>query len=258
MQKKRLLGLFLLSLVFLATIVQFVHFASAQQSQQPDPFSEVWNSYIKPSLTTWGTGNGLGDGFTRFLFGVIIGLLVYGIADRIPGMDKKELIWARGVIAIIIGFFGTSYISSGELKTLLVSYSALGFTLGFILPFLILVFFSYDIALSTNIKNVWVKRALIRVTWGVFGVFTIYKIIGLATPSTTLDSPIFKGILYVAFMIILGVFIFTNYLMRVLGEGEKLETLHQMANTVELSARFQQSEARAGKILADDKKAPGS
>lgn len=241
MQKRRLLSLLILGLLVSVVSVQFVGVVSGQGLDDvgpPAPSAEQipFIKSISESYTKWATGNGVDDTLSRFLFALVIGLLVYTVADRIPGLKDEGLGWARFVISAIFAFFGTAYLTSREISTLLVSYSGVGFALGFILPFLVLVFFSYDIATSQDIRNTWVKKSLIRIIWAVFAIYDFSRILTL-NPGIAKNielngvAPIWaQYLLWGAFIIAVIIIIFTNVVISKLAKGETLNTIQSLRN----------------------------
>ena len=224
MQKKRLLSFLILGLLASVIVVQFVGVVSAD-----DVTDWIKNNLITPL----GSGSGYGEGFSRFLFGVVIALLVYAVTDKLPGMKEEKLTWARWVIAGIIAYFGTVFLSGTELLVLISSYSALGFTLGIILPFSILIFFSYDLWESPNIKNVWIKVMLMRVIWAVFTGFLVVRIItGGPVVSKT---AIYAMWAMVVFSIV--IFVFTKYIGLKIIKEKDVTTILEAGRTSKLAAR---------------------
>lgn len=238
MQKKRWLGIFVLALLLIVVSVQFVEMVSA------DPVTE----WIGSKLGSWEEGKGFGDGFARVLFGIVIAVLVYSVADRLPGLNKKELSWARWVIAGVVAYFGTAYLIRGELLALIAGYSALGFTLAFIVPFLVLIFFSYDIAMSSGIVNLWVKKLLIRTIWFLFLVFALYRLVIIRTASTLIPDWLVIG-LWLAVAGALFVMIFTGWMIKKLWKGKKEMTLAEMHNNTDLIKAYEESQKERAQSL---------
>ena len=181
MQRKRVLGSFLLGLVFLIMIFQLVHLASAQNTDVLSKtlervFGEAYNGF---------SGEGVSDIGARALYLILVFLIVYSVVGRInlfKGEDKK---WIQFIISAIIAFLSVAYLTTPDIYALLLSDVGLGFALGTLIPFFILVFVSYDIINHKTIKNTAVQQLLIWVLWGGFGIWQIYRYI---TFPTTINS----------------------------------------------------------------------
>ncbi len=239
MQKKKLIGLFIVGLLFSISLISFIEIVSAQGFLD-DPFGTIQRAFS--------SGEGFGDGFSRFLFAVIIAVLVYAVTDKIPGMNKQELNWARWVIAIIVAYFGSIYLNSTELLVLISTYSALGFTLGAILPFLILIFFSYDLYDSPNIRNEWVRLWLLRGVWIIFGVFLFIRIIGLSGAGGAVSwiRPGYWFLLGCALFVI----IFAKAIGKRIRKGKRENIIEGTTETSELAAERERNLADAAEMTA--------
>ena len=207
MQKKSLQRLVL----FGAATVLLISLAGLVSAQDPITafFKDVWD--------TWNKGNQVSTGFIKILYTVLIALLVYAVSDNLPGLKGKNgLMWG---VSIIVAFLSTYLFTQGDLYALLLSYSGLGFALGTIVPFLILVFFTYDLAISTSIKNIFVKVWLIRVLWISFGGFVFYKMWDIRASGAIVLSW-HNPVLYLMFGVTIIAIIFAGYIIHLLNRGE--------------------------------------
>jgi hypothetical protein len=215
MKKRGVLGLFVLGLFAIFLMSNFVSAA--------DPISEFFSSVFGPIFESWSTGEGAGEGFARFLFGVIIALLVYIVLDSIPGLGDEKFGWARVVLAVIVAYFGTAYLKGAELQSLLLSYSGLGFALGTIFPFLILVMFSYKMIVNNKlIDNDWVKRMLLYVLWGAFLVFIVIRLWDVS--GTTGEGAASGAIILAHWIMILGIVAGGIFMGAIIEKVHKSET----------------------------------
>ena len=240
MDKKRVNRILLL-IIFLGLVVFSVSFVAAQSTAQQF-FENIWKS--------WTAGEGVPELVGRILLAVIIALLVYSISDKIPGMSGevggKPVI--RWVLSIIVAFLGTAYLQTAEIYLILFSYSALGFVLGAMLPFLILAFFSYDILSSKNLQAMWLKKTFVTGIWLVFGGFMVYRGVSaigdISIPIPTIPwSYIIVGVV----SIIIGFSIRSIY--RKIRHGRTEEEKEKILQSARLSAAMQQADVeRANKI----------
>ncbi len=227
MQKKSVYGLLLLALLFSTLVISSIEFVSAQ-SVVPDFFKDIW--------AQWSQGAGISENYARVMFLIIIGLLIYSVTDKIPGLAGEDKGWMRWVLAGVIAFLSTAYFTQAEIYALLISYSALGITLGMILPFLILVFFSYDIMANTNnIRNAWVRNSLVVMLWIVFGV---YVVIRLFNTSGAAISDLGKYTGYIILLLIIGFLIGHRWVARRIVRGEIEGEDENVARTMEGSRRY--------------------
>ena len=174
MQKKRAFAFFVLGLLSLMFLVQFVEVVSAQ-TQGPDAFRDFFRDGWDDIIQSFQTGNGISEQLARIIYFVIVALLVYSVSDRIPGMSGQNKGWVRTIISGIIAFLSVAYLTTADIYALLLSYSALGFALGTIIPFFILLIFSYDTLANSKISNKFIQTLLIWVIWGSFGGWTFYR-----------------------------------------------------------------------------------
>lgn len=84
----------------------------------------------------------------------------------------------QGLIAVAIGFLAVIYITPAEVLTILQSYTALGITLAFILPFIILVFISAQLLAIDTKGTASVGKILVEIfLWAFYIVVLFYKMI---------------------------------------------------------------------------------
>jgi len=165
MQKgAKILGLFLLGLVFTSMLIgvvsaQFDVGALKIKGFFESIFGKIWSGESVFELAV-----------IKFLFLILVGLLIYPIIKLIPGMKDHPTIQA--VVAGIIAFLSVFYIAPGELYGVLQSYTALGITLTAVIPFMILLFFLWDLSLDPSP----IKLIIMRLVSVVFSVFLLYRL----------------------------------------------------------------------------------
>tara|TARA_Y100000034_G_C6868367_1_gene396007 strand:- start:164 stop:889 length:726 start_codon:yes stop_codon:yes gene_type:complete len=108
-----------------------------------------------------------GTGFARFLFFMLVTLIVFGIVSFLPFMGERKPVLSFG-ISVIIGILSTFYLKDTEVYSILMSYGALGITLTVLIPFIIILLMSsklYEQGYSFFSKVVWI----------IFGVVLIFR-----------------------------------------------------------------------------------
>jgi|SRR3989344_610145 len=171
MQKKRLLSFLILGLLASVVAVQFVGVVSGQAPTSADFFRTIWDS--------WKTGGQLPEGFAKFLFSLIIGLLVYSTLDFMPGLKGEQNLVIRTLLAIVVGFLGGAYLLPGEVYAVLLSYSATGFTIGMVFPFLILMLFTWKLLEENPFNNTYLSKIVFLGIWGTWAWYLLNRLSGI-------------------------------------------------------------------------------
>jgi len=131
---------------------------------------------IRDMFANWQSGENFSANIAKYLLWALVAMLIYGVSDKFPGLDGKEYI--KVPFSLIIGFLSMAYLTPKDVISLMTSYSALGFTLGAIIPFLILTFFTFDLASKEGNASEKVMYSMIAtVMWAAFSVFLVYKAI---------------------------------------------------------------------------------
>ena len=163
MNKKRLFGLFVFSLLAISLFTGFV----SAQSMTNDLFDPV-----KEMFSEWQEGD-LSVNVAKYLFLFLVAIVIFNVLEFIPILGGKGPI--RWVVAFIVSFLATAYLSKSDIYTMLASYGALGLVLGGVIPFLILMAFS--IQLSKGGKKNRGGQLFAKFMWFVFIIFLIWKLI---------------------------------------------------------------------------------
>ncbi len=125
MKKNLVLGFF--SLFIFVVAINFVSAAN--------PIGDLFAS--------WDDGN-FSANIAKYLLWALVSMLVYGVSDKFPGLKGRDLI--KVPFALIVGFLSMAYITPVEVYSMMTAYSAMGFVLSSVIPFLILAFFTFDLA----------------------------------------------------------------------------------------------------------------
>ena len=166
----------------------------------------------------------LSENVAKYLFFILLAILVWSTIDM-SGMIENDLI--KWIASLIVAFLGVAYLTPPDIWTLLASYEALGLTLLFILPSLILVFFTYRIAAVGGAGGVVAQHII----WFIYFIFLVWKFItgiinGQISPNNSITW-VFVGILILAGLAAL----FNKLFIKWFGK-EVLEAQSQSAGSV--------------------------
>ena len=188
-KKKEMKKSNLFLIMFIATIM-ILSFVAAQVTikEIADP--------VKDMFASWSDGD-LSLNVAKYAFWILIGLVIYSILGFIDIFNKHQYI--QILSAVIISFLATAYLTTSNIHAMLTSYGALGYTLGALIPFVIVAFFSVSINKKGGVR----ARLLSRAIWAAFIVFLIYKLISGMWVDGVIDTP--EGLTYLG-LIAFGLF----------------------------------------------------
>jgi len=193
MNKKRLFGSIFLSLMVISL---FSGFVSAQEFEK-NVFDPVVNLF-----TDWQEGE-LSVNVAKWLFLLLVAIVIFNVLEFIPllGGGKGSLRW---LVAFIVSFLGTAYLTPSDIYTVLAGYGAMGLVVGAIIPFIILMYFSIKLSKDGESPG---GILFSKFMWIVFIVFLVWKVLdGMYLFTTPGIDPISlgEGWAYIG-LIILGV-----------------------------------------------------
>ncbi len=181
--------------IFVITILSLFLIAFSMQFVVAENVGDQLVKAVTPGdLDTGAIGDALSsftesDGFAKFLIFILVTLIIYGISDSF--MEGKSVL--RFGVSLIIGILSTFYLANTEVRSILLSYGALGITLSLIIPFVIIVIMGRKLYIDGKIsfasKVLWLGFGIILIMrwWtaptneiGAFGII-IYPVIALAT-----------------------------------------------------------------------------
>jgi len=166
-----IVGILVVALFLLPVINLGQAFAATGHATATGTSSE---SFVVSLFTKWEEGN-VDLIVAKYIFFAILALLVYSSLSAFKIPKNMALQW---FIAIPVAFLTTAFVTRAEVFTILTTYTALGITLGAILPFIVLMFFSSMMLSSgdgkTTVGKVMLQFFLWVVYFGVLG----YKLIG--------------------------------------------------------------------------------
>jgi len=185
MGKKRLLGLFIISLL---AISLFTGFASAQTAG-----SEIFDP-VYDMFASWEEGD-FSPNIAKYLFLFLLALVFYSVLGFMPFIEEgKEFI--KWPIAFIVAFLATAYLTPSDIYTMLAGYGALGIVVGTIIPFIILFFFSLQVHKKGGLGG----RLFAKIMWAAFLLFLLWKLIDGMFFQEVISKT--EGFFYIGFMIV--------------------------------------------------------
>jgi hypothetical protein len=154
-------------------------------------------SFISDLFTQWQAGQ-LDVNIAKYLFWLMLTGLIWGALSFAKFPEKGVF---QALIAIPVGFLVTAYITPTEVFTILTSYTALGITLSFLVPFMILLFVSAMLTSNEKIKQMSVPKVMLETFLWIFYIVILgYKMIsGLVQGEIKLE-------LTLPILIMIGVF----------------------------------------------------
>ena len=187
-------------------------------SSVPQNVTYTGQSVISDFFTSWQGGN-LDVNIAKYLFWIIILLLIFSTLKfaNFPSIGGKGSGFLQFVLALVVSFLATAFITPEEVFVMLVSYSALGLTLGSILPFVVIMFFSAMLVSNEKIRGMSIGKMMLEVViWVMWVGFLVYRFIKLWVEQGTI-SVLFKGggiVMLIVFFLSLLILIFNKQFRR--------------------------------------------
>lgn len=214
------------------------------------PTEGTGTQFIYDLFAQWEQG-GLDVNIAKYLFFFMLTGLIWGALSFAKFPTKNVAFQA--LIAIPVGFLSTAYITPNEVFTILTSYTALGITLSFLVPFIILIFVSAMLVSNEKINNMSVPKVLLEVfLWIFFTVILAYKLIsGMVTGQIEL-APSLPMIIMAAVFLISVLFVifnssFRRYMWRVGMEIRKAQSeaaAIEAEKAIELAQRMERAKEK--------------
>ncbi|MCX6746726.1 MAG: hypothetical protein NTU63_01165 [Candidatus Pacearchaeota archaeon] len=225
---------FLLIAVFLvlAFLLGFVN-KTGLATQTPTTGQSVLSDFF----TNWEGGN-LDTNITKYLFWFMVTALIWSALSFAKFPEQGVF---QALIALPAGFLATAYLTPAEVFTVLQSYETLGIVLTFIVPFMLMLFFSAMFLSNQKVKSMSVPKVMMEVfLWIFFAIILGYKMIsGFATGKVDFG-------LNMAFIIMVGIF-FISSMIVIFNKGFR-HWMWNLGNDIRTAqseaSRVEQQEAR--------------
>ena len=171
------IGLLLVMSIFVSLAVS-VNAAEASSTGIFSGFGDAFNLSARWDLWELGSDNlsqdqlGLLGETVKYLVLILVSLAIYG---ALSAMEFPKGPVLRMFLSIVIGLLGTFMITTKELLTVLISYSALTMTILIAVPFIVILGFTVLSAYKANAAGLYASRIL----WAVLAIFLICKALNL-------------------------------------------------------------------------------
>ncbi len=197
------------------------------------------NNPIGDWFTNWEDGKNFSANIAKYLFWALVSMLIYGISEKFPGLDNKEYI--KWPFAIVVGFLSMAYVTPEEIFALMGAYSGMGFVMSMAVPFLILIFFTADIAGKEGSPKERVMYELVVVgMWFAFTVFLLIRAINAPTGSVGLSWILFV----IALFLVIAVKPIMGLVKREVAK-ERIVTIERAGELINANTTTNIKEARA-------------
>jgi hypothetical protein len=136
--------------------------------------------FLKNIFISWDKGTNFSPTLTKILLWALVTMVIYAVTKMIPGIGQtfKDHDGLTITFSVIVGFLSMAYITPQNLIILMAEYSALGFTIGALIPFLILAGVTISIASESKDAPSFVgSQYLATLGWLIFTVYLIYRLV---------------------------------------------------------------------------------
>jgi hypothetical protein len=242
-RKAKLLAFLLLGLLTISLATQLV---SAQET-----LTDIIGDPIVDLVDFIGPGGALETGkisinLTKYLFIFLVILIIWSILDAIEIIRKDSIKW---FVSIIIGFLAVAYLTPEEIWGLLTSYQALGVTLLFVIPFVVLGFFTIQSVRKRKVTGVVLQRYLwlvfaIYISWRLIDATFIKKLLSVAGGATTVV------IIIAATVASWLLFLFNKKIVRLIAADIDEGLIGEMERKQKLAAAKVKSDAESAESIA--------
>jgi hypothetical protein len=128
--------------------------------------STTFNSWMGGQLEPW---------IGKILFALLVGTIIYAIAGIMPFFSKSA--GTRTVFTIAATVLATAFLTPADVTATLLSWTALGITMGTILPFIVLSYFTFELAKTEGSASQKLFNKLLGyLVWIMYLAAMIYKI----------------------------------------------------------------------------------
>ncbi len=135
---------------------------------------QVETSFISDFFAKWSGGN-LDVNIAKWLVFITVTMLLTSVLAFAGFPPYPALQFFMG---LIISFLATAYITPEEVFVMLTSYTALGLTIGSIMPFVVMIFTSAMLVSSPKLKGMTAGKLVLEVAlWFLWCGFLVYKLI---------------------------------------------------------------------------------
>lgn len=133
--------------------------------------------FLDEWFLTWLGGKG-SESVAKVLFAIIILIIVYTVADKLPFLKETGRI-IKFIFSFIVTALATLYLLPQDVALMLMSFTSMGLALGALIPFIILAYFTYSLAQDDSVGagGRLGNQILCWILWGFFVASMIYRIV---------------------------------------------------------------------------------
>lgn len=247
--QKLIFSLLLISLVLVSFLPQFV---SAQEEQE-GVFVVLGKSFFGGIGEVFSSVEGVsffekifqGEDFKNnlafFLLVVIFVLFVYDIMDFLPFFNKN---WMKVVFSMIFGILAFLFFDQTQIEYLLTTYEAVGVTIVAIIPFLVILAFTWKLEKKAREE---VKPSYSVINKGIWTFFGIYLILRWYELGFNFENPI--SIAYLIFGIVaLAMILLQKPIFQKLMKSVN-QKIHQMGSSIEIENQIRKLRLQESEIV---------
>jgi hypothetical protein len=247
--QKLIFSLLLISLVLVSFLPQFV---SAQEEQEGvfvvlgkaffGEIGEVFSSVEGVSFfEKIFQGEDFKNNLAFFLLVVIFVLFVYDIMDFLPFFNKN---WMKVVFSMIFGILAFLFFDQTQIEYLLTTYEAVGVTIVAIIPFLVILAFTWKLEKKAREE---VKPSYSVINKGIWTFFGIYLILRWYELGFNYENPI--SIAYLTFGIVaLAMILLQKPIFQKLMKSVN-QKIHQMGSSIEIENQIRKLRLQESEIV---------
>lgn len=231
--RKLLFTIFIIAFALFSFILS-LYFISAQEGPT---VAEVVFDPIKDLFTKWGEGN-LNINIAKYLFFVLIALFVWSILDFSGVIPSNLVTW---IVSFIVAFLSIAYVAPNQIWILLTSYEALGLTLIFLVPLIILGLFTLRVAAVGDASGVLFQYLM----WIIYGGFLAGTfVVGMVNSKISVSDP-FAWIYLGAVVFVALVVVFNHPLIKWIANTILKEETERAENILQKAVALRRMEAGA-------------
>ncbi|MBS3080280.1 hypothetical protein J4221_02315 [Candidatus Pacearchaeota archaeon] len=198
---------------------------------------EVIFDPIRDLFANWEEGN-LSINIAKYLFLLLITLFVWSILDFGGIIPSKTVTW---IISFMIAFLSIAYVAPQQIWILLTGFDALGLTLIFFVPLIVLGLFTLRVAAVGGARGVLAQRLI----WFVYFLFLVGNFVsGMVNNRINVSEP-FAWVYIGAIFLVICVVFFNKFIIKWLGIAELEAESEAAGKTLERAVRLRRMEAEA-------------
>ncbi|PIN90318.1 hypothetical protein COU60_01860 [Candidatus Pacearchaeota archaeon CG10_big_fil_rev_8_21_14_0_10_34_76] len=240
------------SLMFISFMLVLFVFSMSLVAAQRDPFAGIRSGSgsgasavfdpVKDMFASWQDGD-LSINIAKYVFWLLLTLVIFSILLYIPFLTKLGK-W-NFLLAVLIAFLSTAYLTPSDVYSALASYGALGIVLSAAIPFVILLFFSIQISKEGGAGG----KILSKFIWAAFVLFLVWKLFQGAF-FCEIDGgrciSLWEGGAYLLFIIgsILWIFFFEKMFLKSLYKEEFEQSKTSLEKNLQAQRAKREAEAR--------------